>query len=161
MREVHFEFSSIYWIWKNFVKSMSVKKFSYSGQFILGLRRSALLWRKFPTISAKPKLFRDGPENFCNFSEHPLQTFSNPVWIVLNTEFFDSHWFDEIISDSKDWTKFKSLLPARAFKFINFSFLAQQWLIMMKKWWSCHKNGNWSNRNKISSNQWVSKNSVT
>ena len=26
---------------KNFVKSMSVKKFSYLGQFILGLRRSA------------------------------------------------------------------------------------------------------------------------
>ena len=28
-------------IGKNFVKSMSVKKFSYLGQFILGLRRSA------------------------------------------------------------------------------------------------------------------------
>ena len=27
-------------IWKNFVKSMSVKKFSYLGEFILGLRRS-------------------------------------------------------------------------------------------------------------------------
>ena len=27
-------------IQKNFVKSMSVKKFSYLGQFILGLRRS-------------------------------------------------------------------------------------------------------------------------
>ena len=30
-------------IGKNFVKSMSVKKFSYLGQFILGLRRSDLL----------------------------------------------------------------------------------------------------------------------
>ena len=36
--EVDFEFSSIYWIWKNFVKSMIVKKFSYLGQFIQGLR---------------------------------------------------------------------------------------------------------------------------
>ena len=30
-------------IGKNFVKSMSVKKFSYLGQFILGLRRSEVI----------------------------------------------------------------------------------------------------------------------
>ena len=33
-------------IGKNFVKSMSVKKFSYLGQFILGLRRSDLGGKK-------------------------------------------------------------------------------------------------------------------
>ena len=38
VREVDFHFSSIYWIWKNFVKSISVKKLSYLGWFILGLR---------------------------------------------------------------------------------------------------------------------------